>query len=429
MRLFTVVFLAAVACNRNDPMSPSPVPSPPPVPAVRPGVVVLPGGLDTFSCADADEVRVRVNSVEDNRVGLHVRISGIPEGGKRLRVRWRRDVVRDVRIGSAEDSFSDVLSYVYGGLTGPETFVVRVELLVDGRSGSCSRNRRVRVRPPASAHDGGSSDADTTGTGSDTDTTGTGSDTDTTGTGSDADTTGTGSDTDTTGTGSDTDTTGTGSDTDTTGTGSDTDTTGTGSDADTTGTGSDADTTGTGSDADTTGTGSDTDTTGTGSDTDTTGTGSDADTTGTGSDTDTTGTGSDTDTTGTGSDTDTTGTGSDADTTGTGSDTDTTGTGSDADTTGTGSDTDTTGTGSDASVWKPGDNYYGELHSREWSRLTVDGLRQGQPIENGIPVYDTPFTVVCGFVGDVSVGCKGVIGEVVETGGSAGEWVRVPVEE
>ena len=166
MRLFTVVFLAAMACNRNDPMGPSPVPSPPPVPAVRPGVVVLPGGLDTFSCADADEVRVRVNSVEDNRVGLHVRISGIPEGGKRLRVRWRRDVVRDVRIGSAEDSFSDVLSYVYGGLTGPETFVVRVELLVDGRSGSCSRNRRVRVRPPASAHDGGSSDADTTGTGS-----------------------------------------------------------------------------------------------------------------------------------------------------------------------------------------------------------------------------------------------------------------------
>ena len=412
MRLFTVVFLAAMACNRNDPMGPSPVPSPPPVPAVRPGVVVLPGGLDTFSCADADEVRVRVNSVEDNRVGLHVRISGIPEGGKRLRVRWRRDVVRDVRIGSAEDSFSDVLSYVYGGLTGPETFVVRVELLVDGRSGSCSRNRRVRVRPPASAHDGASSDADTTGTpGSDTDTTGTGSDTDTTGTG--ADTTGTGSDTDTTGTGSDTDTTG-----------SDTDTTG-----------------------------SDTDTTGTGSDTDTTGTGSDADTT------DrlghrhnrhrlghrhnrhrlghrdnrpartTTGTGSDADTTGTGSDTDTTGTGSDTDTTGTGSDTDTTGTGSDADTTGTGSDTDTTGTGSDASVWKPGDNYYGELHSREWSRLTVDSLSQGQPIENGIPVYDTPFTVVCGFVGDVFVGCSGVIGEVVETGGSAGEWVRVPVEE
>ena len=311
-------------------MGPSPVPSPPPVPAVRPGVVVLPGGLDTFSCADADEVRVRVNSVEDNRVGLHVRISGIPEGGKRLRVRWRRDVVRDVRIGSAEDSFSDVLSYVYGGLTGPETFVVRVELLVDGRSGSCSRNRRVRVRPPASAHDGGSSDADTTGTGSDTDTTDTGSDTDTTGTGSDTDTTDTGSDTDTTGTGSDTDTTGTGSDTDTTGTGSDTDTTGTGSDTDTTGTGSDA---------------------------------------------------------------------------------------------------DTTGTGSDASVWKPGDNYYGELHSREWSRLTVDGVSQGQPIENGIPVYDTPFTVVCGFVGDVSVGCRGVIGEVVETGGSAGEWVRVPVEE
>ena len=248
MRLFTVVFLAAMACNRNDPMGPSPVPSPPPVPAVRPVVVVLPGGLDTFSCADVDEARVRVNSVEDNRVGLHVRISGIPEGGKRLRVRWRRDVVRDVRIGSAEDSFSDVLSYVYGGLTGPETFVVRVELLVDGRSGSCSRNRRVRVRPPASAHDGGSSDADTTGTGSDT------------------------------------------------------------------------------------------------------------------------------------------------------------------------------------SVWKPGDNYYGELHSREWSRLTVDGLSQGQPIENGIPVYDTPFTVVCGFVGDVSVGCRGVIGEVVEDGDSAGEWVYVPVE-
>ena len=59
----------------------------------------------------------------------------------------------------------------------------------------------------------------------------------------------------------------------------------------------------------------------------------------------------------------------------------------------------------------------------------MDGKSKGQPIENGIPVYDSPFTLVCGFVGDVSVGCSGVIGEVVEDGNSAGEWVRVPVEK
>ena len=112
-----------------------------------------------FTCADVDEARVRVNSVEDNRVGLHVSISGIPEGDKRLRVRWRRDVFREVRIGSAEESFADVLEYVYGGLTEPETFIVRVELLVDGRSGSAreagafwfvlQRQRQAGVRQAA----------------------------------------------------------------------------------------------------------------------------------------------------------------------------------------------------------------------------------------------------------------------------------------
>ena len=51
------------------------------------------------------------------------------------------------------------------------------------------------------------------------------------------------------------------------------------------------------------------------------------------------------------------------------------------------------------------------------------------PSENGIPVYDSPSTVVCGFTGDVSVGCKGVIGQVIDEGDSAGEWVQVPVEE
>ena len=51
MRLFIVVFLAAMACN-NKPTGPGPVPSPP-VPVERPGVIVLPA-MEQFSVPSGD---------------------------------------------------------------------------------------------------------------------------------------------------------------------------------------------------------------------------------------------------------------------------------------------------------------------------------------------------------------------------------------
>ena len=62
----------------------------------------------------------------------------------------RRDVSRDVRIESGEESFENVLEHVYEGLTEPTTFVVRVQVIVDGLRGQCARNREVDVRPPPS---------------------------------------------------------------------------------------------------------------------------------------------------------------------------------------------------------------------------------------------------------------------------------------
>ena len=110
-----------------------------------------------FSCTNVEMVRARFSQpgyVEHNKVGLYVFFWGIPEGEKRLRIWWdymgRRDVSRDVRIESGEESFENVLEHVYEGLTEPTTFVVRVQVIVDGLRGQCARNREVDVRPPPS---------------------------------------------------------------------------------------------------------------------------------------------------------------------------------------------------------------------------------------------------------------------------------------
>ena len=110
-----------------------------------------------FSCTNVEMVRARFSQpgyVEHNKVGLYVFFRGIPEGEKRLRIWWdylgRRDVSRDVRIESGEESFENVLEHVYEGLTEPTTFVVRVQVIVDGLRGQCARNREVDVRPPPS---------------------------------------------------------------------------------------------------------------------------------------------------------------------------------------------------------------------------------------------------------------------------------------
>ena len=110
-----------------------------------------------FSCTNVEMVRARFSQpgyVEHNKVGLYVFFRDIPEGEKRLRIWWdylgRRDVSRDVRIESGEESFENVLEHVYEGLTEPTTFVVRVQVIVDDLRGQCARNREVDVRPPPS---------------------------------------------------------------------------------------------------------------------------------------------------------------------------------------------------------------------------------------------------------------------------------------
>ena len=113
--------------------------------------------VEEFSCTNVEMVRARFSQpgyVEHNKVGLYVFFRGIPEGEKRLRIWWdymgRRDVSRDVRIESGEESFENVLEHVYKGLTEPTTFMVRVQVIVDGLRGQCARNREVDVRPPPS---------------------------------------------------------------------------------------------------------------------------------------------------------------------------------------------------------------------------------------------------------------------------------------
>ena len=66
-------------------------------------------------------------------------------------------------------------------------------------------------------------------------------------------------------------------------------------------------------------------------------------------------------------------------------------------------------------------------YTQQWAYVTIDGLSRGRKIKDGIPVYDMPFTVVCGYTGDVVLACAGSIDEIVVNGSSSGEWVRVPV--
>ena len=141
-----VALLVVVACRSDSTPTPTGVSSLPPPESTPP---------EKFNCTNVEIVRARFSQpgyVEHNKVGLYVFFRGIPEGAKRLRIWWnyldRRDVFRDVRIESGEESFEDVLEHVYEGLTEPTTFVVRAEVIVDGLRGHCARNREVDVRPP-----------------------------------------------------------------------------------------------------------------------------------------------------------------------------------------------------------------------------------------------------------------------------------------
>ena len=118
----------------------------------------LEGALEDFDCTHVEIVRVRFSSpgyVENDKVGLYVYFSGLPEGPKRLRIWWdyENDGIqfRDFRFPDEATSIEEVYEHRYPDLRGPTEMLVRVELIRDGLTGNCPRNRRVLVTPRARA--------------------------------------------------------------------------------------------------------------------------------------------------------------------------------------------------------------------------------------------------------------------------------------
>ena len=70
------------------------------------------------------------------------------------------------------------------------------------------------------------------------------------------------------------------------------------------------------------------------------------------------------------------------------------------------------------SVWLPGERYYGELHSREYRRMSTSAGTWGQPWAHGLSMRNIPVTWVCGF--DATT-----CGDDLDSE----EWIKVPVEE
>jgi hypothetical protein len=114
--------------------------------------------LEDFDCGGVGNVRVRFSSpgyVEDDRVGLFVYFDGLPQGPKRLRVWWdyENDAVHffDFRFSDETAVIDEVYEHRYLDLREPTEMLVRVELIRDGLTGNCPRNRHVRVTPPEGA--------------------------------------------------------------------------------------------------------------------------------------------------------------------------------------------------------------------------------------------------------------------------------------
>lgn len=159
LALVAVIGLSS-ACGDNGPTGSSDIPS------ARTGATSPPsyslGGTseigandEDFSCADVDAVRARFSSpgfVQGESVGFYVFFSGVPQGPKRLRIWWDYEsdpaVFQDHRFSEDETVLEEVYPHHYSGLSGPTEMLVRVELIRDGLTGNCARNRAVVVTPP-----------------------------------------------------------------------------------------------------------------------------------------------------------------------------------------------------------------------------------------------------------------------------------------
>lgn len=163
LRLCLFASLALAACGDSGPTSltgSSDVPSRE-IATSRPALAPT-GALDNigedFDCTHVETVRVRFSDpgyVEDDRVGLYVFFTGLPEGPKRLRIWWdyENDAVhfRDFVFPEEETEIEETYEHRYEGLSEPTEMLVRVELIRDGLTGNCPRNRRVLVSPPIGA--------------------------------------------------------------------------------------------------------------------------------------------------------------------------------------------------------------------------------------------------------------------------------------
>ena len=110
---------------------------------------------EDFDCAQVEAVRARFSSpghVDHDEVGLYVYFGGLGEGPKRLRIWWDYENdpsrFRDFRFPAEVTEIEEVYEHRYHGLSGPTEMLVRVELIRDGLTGNCARNRRVLVAPP-----------------------------------------------------------------------------------------------------------------------------------------------------------------------------------------------------------------------------------------------------------------------------------------
>lgn len=118
---------------------------------------------EDFTCENVEEVRVRFSDpgfVDRLNVGLFVKFIGIPPGTKTLRIWWdfeTDDTYQDVDVGDGDvnpehESLFDVEMIVEHAYSTGGDKRVRVELILEGETGNCSRNRDVFVTPDSFDH-------------------------------------------------------------------------------------------------------------------------------------------------------------------------------------------------------------------------------------------------------------------------------------
>ena len=117
---------------------------------------------EDFNCTNVEEVRVRFSEpgfIDGLNVGMFVKFIGIPAGNKTLRVWWDHatdfNEFQDVEIGDGNVNPEDattfdvemLIEHAYDKVGAKQ---VRVELILEGESGNCARNRDVFVSPDES---------------------------------------------------------------------------------------------------------------------------------------------------------------------------------------------------------------------------------------------------------------------------------------